>query len=543
MSRPIFQDEKRSFGWFSRILTGLAAVVVVWAAVWVAYSMFRIDVGKGEMAILIHKTGKDIPNGDEVAPSLEYKGVQREVLTEGRHFRDPLNWDWQIIPQVVIPKGKLGVQISLTGEDLPYGEFLARTDDNGVVVTKGIVPGRLNPGRYPINPYLFSVEEHEPVTIDAGYKGVVTNLAGPMPKTRNELLVNDGERGVQKKTLDPGTYYINPYLERVSLVDCRSQRFNMAENKDMGFPSKDGFWVSLDGIIEFRVNPEKAAEVYVLYNEEDENGDAIDEELILKVILPNARSFCRLQGSNELGREFIQGKTRKEFQDNFQIAMQTACEPLGIEIIQALITRIRPPEQIAKPVREREIAKQEELQYQQQILQQESEQKLAIEKEMVEQKKALVAAEQDVVKVTTEALRTQEVAVTKANEGLAVAQLKLDAAKDEAAAILARGKADADVIGFENRADAAGWKRAVAAFSGNGNQYAQYVLYQKMSTAYRRMMVNTADSPIMQVFQAFSNPQPSPAASTAGVTTAGDDPIPASATAGAASTTAESAIP
>ena len=38
---------------------------------------------------------------------------------------------------------------------------------------------------------------------------------------------------------------------------------------------------------------------------------------------------------------------------------------------------------------------------------------------------------------------------------------------NEAEAITARGKADADVIGYENQADAAGWKRAVEAFNGN----------------------------------------------------------------------------
>ena len=68
----------------------------------------------------------------------------------------------------------------------------------------------------------------------------------------------------------------------------------------MGFPSKDGFWVSLDGIIEFRVNPERAAQVYVEYND-SQNGDRIDEEIVAKVIMPNARSFCRLEGSKQVG--------------------------------------------------------------------------------------------------------------------------------------------------------------------------------------------------------------------------------------------------
>ena len=77
---------------------------------------------------------------------------------------------------------------------------------------------------------------------------------------------------------------------RINLVDCRSQRFNLAaKNEDMGFPSKDGFWVSLDGIIEFRIKPEKASEVYVIYNER-KNGDAIDEEIIDKIIRLEPRS-------------------------------------------------------------------------------------------------------------------------------------------------------------------------------------------------------------------------------------------------------------
>lgn len=479
-----------------------ALVFLVIAFAWVSINMFLIDVGRGEMAVLTHKTGIDIPNGEEVAPDETYKGVQKAVLTEGRHWRNPYNWEWEVIDQVVIPEGKLGVLVSKTGEDLSYGEFLAKLDGNGDPTTKGIMPDVLNPGRYPVNTYLFDVIEAEPQTVNAGFKGVVTNLAGPIPENPNTLLVETGFRGVQPATKDPGTYYLNPYRERLTEVDCRSQRYNLSESGEMGFPSKDGFWVSLDGIIEFRVNPENAAQVYVEYND-SENGDRIDEEIVAKVIMPNARSFCRLEGSNKLGREFIQGETRTKFQEDFQLAMRTACEPLGIEIIQALITRIRPPQQIAGPVREREVSKQSESQYVQQIAQQESEQKLAIEKALVDQKRALVKADQEVVKLTTEAMREQEVAVTKANQDLAVAQLKLDAAQDEAAAIEARGKAAADVIRFENEAEAAGWKKAVEAFAGQGDNYAQYVLFQKLAPAYRQVMANTADSPIMKVFEMF----------------------------------------
>lgn len=506
MARDVFLNDDRpgrGAGRYGAMLVGLIVALVGMA--YVAFNQFRIEVPREKIAILIKKTGTDITNADEIAPGEEYKGVQAGVLREGVYWRNPLHWDWEIVDQTQIPQGKLGVKISLTGDNLPYGEFLAKVDENGNPFTKGIMPDVLRAGRYPINKYVFDVEEHDPVTVPAGYKGVVTNLAGPFPQNPNSLLVEEGERGVQKDTFEPGTYYVNPYVTRINLVDCRSQRFNLAEKKDMGFPSKDGFWVSLDGVIEFRVTPEKAAEVFVVYNE-SENGEKIDQEIISKVILPNARSFCRLEGSNNRGREFIQGDTRTKFQENFQKDMRAACEPLGIEIIQALITRIKPPQQIAGPVRDREIAKQQEKQYQQQILQQESEQQLAIEQELVKQRQDLVKADQEVVKITTQAKREQQVAVTKANERKGVADFKLQAAQDEAQAIVARGKAEAEVIHFENEADAAGWKRAVEAFSGNGQEYAQYVLFQKLSSAYRSMMVNTADSPIMRIFESFVEP-------------------------------------
>ena len=102
-----------------------------------------------------------------------------------------------------------------------------------------------------------------------------------------------------------------------------------------------------------------------------------------------------------------------------------------------------------------------------------------MQKATVEQKKALVAASQEVVVVTTEAKKKQEVALIDANKRLAVAEQKLLAAKDLAAAIMAKGKADADVITFANQAEAAGWQKSIAAFSGNGNEFARWTLVQE----------------------------------------------------------------
>ena len=487
-----------------------SAIIIVAAVIAIPSFMYeecRIDVPNKHLAVLTKKVGKDLKMGEVLAPNPEYKGVQSDVLTEGRYYYNPYEWTWQVVPQVEIPEGQLGVRIRMYGEDLPAGELIAWKDNQ-----KGIVPEVLRPGRYPINAWVAGstetrqnyaelIELHDPVTIPAGYKGLITDLTSPMPKQANEILSSRGERGVQTDPLEPGTYYLNPYVQEVRQVDCRSQRYNL---KDIGFPTRDGFWVSLEAIIEFRVKPEQAARTYILFNEE-RSGRHLAEEVITKVILPNARAYTRLRGSNHSGKEFITGGTRAAFQDDFQKTMKSTCDKQGIEVIQALITTIKPPEKIADPVRRRQIALQQEAQFRKEIEQQAAEQELAVQKATVEQKKAVVTASQAVVVVTTEAKKKQEVALIDANMRLAVAQQRLMAAKDLASAIMAKGRADADVIQFANQAEAAGWLKAVAAFSGNGHEFARWTMYKKLAPAFRNMMINTENSPLLDVFRSFDS--------------------------------------
>lgn len=498
------------------VLVGLLLMSIIFGY-WI-YSWFRIDVPQGHIAVLTRLTGKDLTNDQVVAPTIDHKGLQLGVLSEGRYFRNPYVWDWDVYPMIEIPDGKLGVRVRLYGENLPYAHFLAVSENQ-----KGIVSEVLRPGRYPINgiirggsntrlekDHVEIIELYDPVDVPAGFRGVVTNLAGPMPEDPNATLSPVGFRGVQVETLDAGTYYLNPYMYRVDLIDCRSQRFNLAETDDMGFPSKDGFWVSLDGIIEFRVQPEKAAEIFVVYNEpgNDVAGESdVTLEIVQKVITPNARSFCRLRGSNSTGREFIGGETRTAFQKDFATAMKKACEGAGIEIVQALITRINPPQAIAGPVRDREIARQKLAQYREQVLQQKAEADLAIEKAMIKQRQELVSADQSVAQEVTAAMQDQAVAITKANELKAVAEADLSAAQDQAAALLVGKRAEAAVVELANKADAAGWARSVEALGGDGHAFARYVLMQKLAPAYRQVMASSHDGPLMDIFSSFTQNQ------------------------------------
>jgi regulator of protease activity HflC (stomatin/prohibitin superfamily) len=512
---------------------GLAAIglaCLILGSIVVLYNTCKIEVDTGEQAVLIRRAGLDLDREMELAPPRKdgktyYKGVQTEgpnggVLLEGRYFYNPFYWSWEVLPQFVVPGDKIGIRVALSGDDLPEGQILAEPGQ------KGILREVLKPGRYPYNPYAQTIELHDLVTVPAGFRGVVTLLSGTPPKDPNVFLVEENERGVQARTLEPGTYPLNPYETRVSLVDCRSKRFNLAQDAEMDFLSADGFPITLDGVVEFRVLPEQVAEVFVKYNE-DRNGDAIDEEIITKIITPESRSICRIGGSKLSGGQFISGGEREKFQRDLVQSLTKNCKKQGIEILAVAITSIKPPEEIAEPVRLREVAKQQLAQYQQEKMQQLSEAQLRVQQVLAEQKKKLVEAEQGVVEKTTRAEQDQQVAVTLAGQKLKVAETQLAAAKDQASAVTAKAQADADVIRFKNKAELAGLGARVAAFDGDGGALARNILIGKLAPSFQTILSNS-DGPLMDLFSQFTrNPESvsrsSPVADRAGATSG---PVP-----------------
>jgi hypothetical protein len=179
-----FQGARALFG------AAVAAIAItVLGGVIFQFYICRIEAPTGHMVILTRKTGLDLPVNEEIAPTGEYKGVQRDVLGEGRYYRNPWSWSWVVVPQIEIPEGQLGVRTRLYGDDPPYGEVIAASEKE-----KGIVPEVLRPGRYPYNAWVVGtdkrpadnyaeyIELFDPIRIPAGFKGVVTNLAGPLPE-------------------------------------------------------------------------------------------------------------------------------------------------------------------------------------------------------------------------------------------------------------------------------------------------------------------------------------------------------------------------
>lgn len=195
-----------------RVILPLFTLAFAVAGLWAAWMWFfcRFYVGPDEMAILTAKTGEPLRPGQLLAEPGQ-KGILAAPLAEGRHFRNPILYDWEIVPIVSIPPGKVGILTAKFGEELPDGVFIAEEGQ------KGIRRGVLGPGKYRLNPYGYSVDIIDAVSIPIGYAGVVTSLSGDQPEEGE--FAGRGQKGVRRDILQPGLYYINPKELKVDVLE------------------------------------------------------------------------------------------------------------------------------------------------------------------------------------------------------------------------------------------------------------------------------------------------------------------------------------
>jgi hypothetical protein len=190
----------------------LVGIVVILALLWGAYQWFlcRFYVAPGRMAIVIAKTGDSLPPGQILAKKGQ-KGIQEDVLGEGRHFRDPFLYDVEMRSSVTVPPGKVGLVTSKIGKELPQEEFLAEPGQ------KGIWRRLLGAGRYRLNPYGYQIDLLDAISVPIGYVGVVTSLSGS--QAREGEFAGKGQKGVRADILQPGLYYANPREFRIDVLE------------------------------------------------------------------------------------------------------------------------------------------------------------------------------------------------------------------------------------------------------------------------------------------------------------------------------------
>jgi SPFH domain / Band 7 family len=505
------------------------------------WAFARVEVPPGSFLVRIQRWGEDLPQGKSysdseiLAPDEQHKGVMADVKGEGRYFLNPFLWSYEIHPMVEVPAGKVLVLTRMYGTPIPparlaAGDFLAQDGE------RGIVADVLLPGKHRINPYAYTWKLEDAVQVGAGEVGVLTLKVDqdpddlpPDPKL-GPYVVSKGHRGVQEKALSSGTYYVNPYVKKITPVDTRSHQ---AEFTDIEFPSKDGFHIKPHVLVTYRVMESKAPELFVTFSDNAELplGDRTPQDIeknpvLQKAVLPLIRGYARIEGSKMAGRDFIAQSTaatavavpdanpREVLQEKLMAKVVPACAELGVAVESITIGQSEKDadlESLATQISDREQARLEREKNASLIEQYKQAQELAATKARKEQNEEKVAATTKLNTATIEAQQKLEVEEKKLGQDLKNAETNLKAATEQAEAVLAQAAADAEVITKENEAKVAGLRTAVQGFN-SADQFAQYQMLTHLAPALKEIFASDT-SDFAKLFASYMTQPPSKTAS------------------------------
>jgi regulator of protease activity HflC (stomatin/prohibitin superfamily) len=505
---------------------------------------FRVYVPPNSCAVLVRKIGRLLPPDALVATEPGQRGIQADALGPGRYFYNPLFWDYEIKPLLRIAAGdpkywkwihtldrrqreelesgevpdrgeypQIGVVTRKVGKEPPAGQTVVSRASG----YRGILAEVLTPGTYKINSYVYEVEIHPALVIPSGFVGVVTNLFGAQPEALQtpmlpELarigpirdsepdsvrlesgealpagfvrpLAQTGQRGTQRDVLQPGVYFLNPKLQKVTIVEIGFNEYSQlqlskTDSEAISFPSDTGFLIQLGVTVVWGIDPRHAAEVINEFG----NVDAVMD----KVIGPQLRSICRNIGSTYAARDFIQGEKREKFQNDLTAELQRVCRAKNLEVRLALVREIEVhapggtggtggdvTEDLKRTIQQSYVAKELELTKSKQRDAAAVRAQLEEERKKVDIARETIKADSRVLVANLLAEGNKQAAQIDAQAELEVATTMQLVAALEAQRIEILGQAQADVERMKKEAEATGYELLIKAFGG-GQAYNLY---------------------------------------------------------------------
>lgn len=391
----------------------------------------------------------------------------------------------------------------------------------------------LQPGRYYINPLLFKVELHEVAEVPPGYVAVLRSnvgmelerrkgepipnigavgpatpetperqpvgIAQPVHEEVETLLILDKDmRGIWKEPIAPGKYNLNPlaftaYLvptsavtidwasgtdqralhetpqvAKVSGIKTSSEAYDeVASDKATEFfkfsqlrvTSKDGFQLDVDVRMIIRIRPQNAAFVIARFGSV--------KNLIEQIVHPLIDSSFRNKAGEEKAINFIMSRT--ELQRSALEKAQAQFEVYHVEAQNLLIAYIKVDQALLDTQTKREIALQQQAQYEQEALAQEKRIEvqakaanadkqpevvaatlsIQIEDDKAEAKRKMAGGERDLIKITAdgEKYRVQALADAESYRLKTVADGKAYDQREVGKGLADAYKAQSEVIG------------------------------------------------------------------------------------------------
>ena len=505
----------------SSIIAAAVAIVLFSLFVW-EWGFCRFYVDPDHMAVIISKTGASLPPGQILAKEGQM-GIQEEVLGEGRHFRNPYDYDRQILPVIIIPPGKIGIVTSKVGTELPQGEFLAKEGQ------KGISKRVLGPGKYRLNPFGYEVKIEDAVVIPIGYVGVITSLSGT--QAPEGAFAKLGEKGVREDILQPGLYYVNPKEYQVNIVEIgvnqvsllgkdggavitkgqitaqnvamealqdnmlrqqaakRKDYYDQSESelqqRDTFTPAKrapaakpatspklsDGIhvlneYVSFPSRDGFLISLDMTLEFELLpeniawlYRSYGDLPAVVD-----KIIMPQILSITRNKGSEYKAKDFIVGEGREKFQNDMTDALSHTMSEKKIITHNALIRHVDVPMQILDPIQKASVATEQDLTNKERQNTARKQAELNTSMSLIEQRRAQVAQETQKMKAEIQADQDKQVAETQAGTVRKIALIDKSTAEVRANKTRTLGKASTDALKMVENERAKGAQMKTQAF-------------------------------------------------------------------------------
>jgi len=179
---------------------------------------------------------------------------------------------------------------------------------------------------------------------------------------RTKKLTLFGEKGVEEKTYAPAsTYLFLPVINDWHTFDTKLQNLEMVFEKGRGdrktrddllFKTIDGNDISLDVIIAYRIDPDKAP--YILQNVADSNWTLRD-----KIVRTIARSKPRDIFGELTTEEFYVAEKREAQSQRAKEILQEMLGPLGVNVEKVLTKDYRFNKEYQKAIEDKKVADQQ----------------------------------------------------------------------------------------------------------------------------------------------------------------------------------------
>ena len=422
-----------------RGLGAVAALVVL--LVFAALGSVRY-VSENEVGVVIKNFGAELPPGRIIAVNGE-KGPQASILGPGWHFFYwPVLYDVETPAVEEIKSDELGLIKTNDGLPLPsnvafadewsQGEVQKMLDAKHFLADGGGYKGPqatvLRPGKWRINPKLFEITRVPVTEIEKATAGVVkSNVGDPVetPEGTVNTLVEKGRRGIWKTPLMPDRIYLNTKAYDVTIVSTKERvlRYTKGhregEEREIEVRTSDGFTFPVDVRVKYRILPEDAPLVVASV------GD--DQQGLRDVLNSVVRAIFRNNAEGVKALDYVQQRSQQEDQSAKMIAADM--KKIGVTITAVAIGDVGDKESLGdllKTQTDREIARQEQITFQEQ-------------QRAAEQRKALTRTQQEAEEERRLATAQYEVKIAEANK-----QKRIIEANAEAEAIQIKAAAQAD---------------------------------------------------------------------------------------------------